>query len=87
MRLLANSEPFGQAGVAEGNYDRLRQTIAKPYGIFFVCGPTGSGKTTTLHSILGHINTPETKIWDRRGPLREITQKGLCQVQVNRKAV
>ena len=87
MRLLANSEPLplDKLGLLEGNYDRLRQTIAKPYGIFFVCGPTGSGKTTTLHSILGHINTPETKIWTVEDPV-EITQKGLRQVQVNRKA-
>ncbi|HOY01115.1 ATPase, T2SS/T4P/T4SS family [Zoogloea sp.] len=87
MRLLANSEPIPleKLGLLESNYDRLRQTVAKPYGIFFVCGPTGSGKTTTLHSILGHINTPETKIWTAEDPV-EITQKGLRQVQVNRKA-
>ena len=87
MRLLANSEPLPleQLGLLENNYQRLKQTIAKPYGIFFVCGPTGSGKTTTLHSILGSINTPETKIWTAEDPV-EITQKGLRQVQVNRKA-
>lgn len=87
MRLLANSEPIPleKLGLLESNYDRLQQTVAKPYGIFFVCGPTGSGKTTTLHSILGHINTPETKIWTAEDPV-EITQKGLRQVQVNRKA-
>ena len=87
MRLLANSEPLplDKLGLLESNYERLQQTIAKPYGIFFVCGPTGSGKTTTLHSILGHINTPETKIWTAEDPV-EITQKGLRQVQVNRKA-
>jgi type II secretory ATPase GspE/PulE/Tfp pilus assembly ATPase PilB-like protein len=59
--------------------------IAKPYGLFFVCGPTGSGKTTTLHSILSYINRPETKIWTAEDPV-EITQKGLRQVQVNKKA-
>jgi type II secretory ATPase GspE/PulE/Tfp pilus assembly ATPase PilB-like protein len=59
--------------------------VSKPYGLFFVCGPTGSGKTTTLHSALGHINTPETKIWTAEDPV-EITQKGLRQVQVNKKA-
>lgn len=87
MRLLANSEPLPleKLGLLDANYERLQQTIAKPYGIFFVCGPTGSGKTTTLHSILGHINTPETKIWTAEDPV-EITQKGLRQVQVNRKA-
>lgn len=87
MRLLANSEPLplDKLGLLENNFTRLQQTITKPYGIFFVCGPTGSGKTTTLHSILGSINTPETKIWTAEDPV-EITQKGLRQVQVNRKA-
>ena len=87
MRLLANSEPLPleALGLLENNYVRLKQTVAKPYGIFFVCGPTGSGKTTTLHSILGSINTPETKIWTAEDPV-EITQKGLRQVQINRKA-
>ena len=59
--------------------------VYKRQGLFFVCGPTGSGKTTTLHSILSHINTPETKIWTAEDPV-EITQKGLRQVQVNKKA-
>jgi type II secretory ATPase GspE/PulE/Tfp pilus assembly ATPase PilB-like protein len=47
-------------------------------------GPTGSGKTTTLHAALGHINTPERKIWTAEDPV-EITQPGLRQVQVNPK--
>lgn len=87
MRILANSEPIPLEGLglSENNLSRLKSTIVKPYGIFFVCGPTGSGKTTTLHSILGHINTPETKIWTAEDPV-EITQKGLRQCQVNRKA-
>jgi type II secretory ATPase GspE/PulE/Tfp pilus assembly ATPase PilB-like protein len=45
-------------------------------------GPTGSGKTTTLHSAMGYINTPERKIWTAEDPI-EITQQGLRQVQVN----
>ncbi len=87
MRLLSSGEPLplDQLGLTARNLDRLKDTISKPYGIFFVCGPTGSGKTTTLHSILGHINTPETKIWTAEDPV-EITQPGLRQVQVNRKA-
>ena len=59
--------------------------MSKPYGLFFVCGPTGSGKTTTLHSVLGYLNTPDTKIWTAEDPV-EITQKGLRQVQMNPKA-
>jgi len=53
--------------------------------LFFVCGPTGSGKTTTLHSVLGFLNTSDTKIWTAEDPV-EITQKGLRQVQINKKA-
>ncbi|HWH42190.1 MAG TPA: ATPase, T2SS/T4P/T4SS family, partial [Usitatibacter sp.] len=67
------------------NMERLKGCISKPYGLFFVCGPTGSGKTTTLHSVLGYLNTPETKIWTAEDPV-EITQKGLRQCQVNPKA-
>ena len=87
MRLLANSEPIqiDKLGLLPFNLDRLKAAIAKPYGIFFVCGPTGSGKTTTLPSILNYINTPDTKIWTVEDPV-EITQKGLRQVQVTRKA-
>ena len=87
MRLLPNNEPLPitELGLLPFNLERLKQAVAKPYGIFFVCGPTGAGKTTTLHSILNYINTPETKIWTVEDPV-EITQKGLRQVQVNRKA-
>lgn len=87
MRILAAGEPIPleQLGLTTHNRERLVEVISKPYGLFFVCGPTGSGKTTTLHSILGSLNTPETKIWTAEDPV-EITQRGLRQVQVNRKA-
>jgi type II secretory ATPase GspE/PulE/Tfp pilus assembly ATPase PilB-like protein len=87
MRILAAGEPIplDKLGVLPFNLDRLRSAIEKPYGLFFVCGPTGSGKTTTLHSVLNYLNTPDTKIWTAEDPV-EITQKGLRQVQVNRKA-
>ncbi|HEY1043564.1 MAG TPA: ATPase, T2SS/T4P/T4SS family, partial [Telluria sp.] len=87
MRILAAGEPIplDKLGVLPFNLDRLKSAVEKPYGLFFVCGPTGSGKTTTLHSVLSHLNTPETKIWTAEDPV-EITQKGLRQVQVNRKA-
>jgi type II secretory ATPase GspE/PulE/Tfp pilus assembly ATPase PilB-like protein len=87
MRILQAGEPIPLAklGLTDYNLARLLPAIEKPYGLFFVCGPTGSGKTTTLHSILHHLNTPETKIWTAEDPV-EITQKGLRQVQVNRKA-
>ncbi len=87
MRILAAGEPIklDQLGLSQYNDEQLRRCVEKPYGLFFVCGPTGSGKTTTLHSVLGHLNTPETKIWTAEDPV-EITQKGLRQVQVNKKA-
>jgi len=87
MRILAAGEPIplDKLGVLPFNLQRLRATVEKPYGLFFVCGPTGSGKTTTLHSVLNYLNTPDTKIWTAEDPV-EITQKGLRQVQVNRKA-
>ncbi len=87
MRILAGGEaiPMDQLGLTPHNMDRLKNVINKPYGLFYVCGPTGSGKTTTLHSILASLNTPDTKIWTAEDPV-EITQKGLRQVQVNKKA-
>ena len=87
MRILAAGEPIPleKMGFSPRNLDQLQNTVAKPYGLFFVCGPTGSGKTTTLHSVLKSLNTPDTKIWTAEDPV-EITQKGLRQVQVNRKA-
>ncbi|MFI4922951.1 MAG: GspE/PulE family protein, partial [Burkholderiales bacterium] len=87
MRILGAGEPIPleKLGLSEHNLNTLKEVIAKPYGLFFVCGPTGSGKTTTLHSVLGYINTPETKIWTAEDPV-EITQKGLRQVQMNPKA-
>jgi len=87
MRILAAGEPIPleKLGLTPHNKTRLESTVSKPYGLFYVCGPTGSGKTTTLHSILKFLNTPDTKIWTAEDPV-EITQKGLRQVQINRKA-
>jgi type II secretory ATPase GspE/PulE/Tfp pilus assembly ATPase PilB-like protein len=87
MRILAAGEPIplDKMGFTAHNLGELQKAVAKPYGLFFVCGPTGSGKTTTLHSVLKYLNTPDTKIWTAEDPV-EITQKGLRQVQVNKKA-
>ena len=87
MRILASGEPLPleKMGFSARNNELIRATVSKPYGLFFVCGPTGSGKTTTLHSILRFINKPDTKIWTAEDPV-EITQKGLRQVQINKKA-
>jgi type II secretory ATPase GspE/PulE/Tfp pilus assembly ATPase PilB-like protein len=84
LRLLAASEPLPLAALqmTERNLREVRRLIEEPYGLFLVVGPTGSGKTTTLHAALGAINTPDLKIWTAEDPV-EITQYGLRQVQVH----
>lgn len=86
MRILAAGEPIPleKLGLTQQNFENFVSVITQPYGIIFVCGPTGSGKTTSLHSALGYINKVETKIWTAEDPV-EITQKGLRQVQVKPK--
>jgi len=83
MRLLAAGEPISldKMGMSERDYKEFIDMINTPYGIVLVVGPTGSGKTTTLHSALHFINKTETKIWTAEDPV-EITQKGLRQVQM-----
>ncbi|MFM9424708.1 type II secretory ATPase GspE/PulE/Tfp pilus assembly ATPase PilB-like protein [Variovorax sp. GrIS 2.14] len=84
MRLLASAKPIAldALGLSERNLAQLKAAIERPYGMVLCVGPTGSGKTTTLHSALMHINTPERKIWTAEDPI-EITQVGLRQVQIN----
>lgn len=87
MRVLASGEsalPFDKLGLTARNARVLEACIKKPYGLVLVVGPTGSGKTTTLHSAISVINTIETKIWTAEDPV-EITQRGLRQVQVHPK--
>ncbi|MCM2328960.1 MAG: Flp pilus assembly complex ATPase component TadA [Lysobacter sp.] len=86
MRLLAGSKsvPMGSLGLAPASLQALERIMSRPYGLVIVCGPTGSGKTTTLHSLLSSINKPGRKIWTAEDPI-EITQPGLRQVQVHAK--
>jgi type II secretory ATPase GspE/PulE/Tfp pilus assembly ATPase PilB-like protein len=86
MRILAASKPLplDRMGFLERNLAEFKAILQKPYGICLVVGPTGSGKTTTLHSALGFINTTDMKIWTAEDPV-EITQPGLRQVQVHPK--
>jgi len=86
LRILASSKPMplDSLGMSPHNLTHLKKAIERPYGMVLCVGPTGSGKTTTLHSALNFINTPERKIWTAEDPV-EITQAGLRQVQINPK--
>jgi len=86
MRILASAKPIpvDNLGLSPYNLKNLKEAMERPYGLVLCVGPTGSGKTTTLHSALSHINVPERKIWTAEDPV-EITQPGLRQVQVNPK--
>jgi len=86
MRILTASEPIpvDKLGMLDRNLREIKTAAEKPYGLILCVGPTGSGKTTTLHSLLGYINKPERKIWTAEDPV-EITQYGLRQVQVQPK--
>jgi type II secretory ATPase GspE/PulE/Tfp pilus assembly ATPase PilB-like protein len=86
MRILAKGSamPLEAMGISKRNYAELLKILEKPYGMILVVGPTGSGKTTTLHAALHHINKPDRKIWTAEDPV-EISQYGLRQVQVQPK--
>ncbi|MEJ7137369.1 ATPase, T2SS/T4P/T4SS family [Amphibiibacter pelophylacis] len=86
MRILASAKPvpLEKLGLSPRNLRELQAATERPYGMVLCVGPTGSGKTTTLHSALSYINTPDRKIWTAEDPV-EITQAGLRQVQVNPK--
>jgi len=84
IRVLASGEPisFNQLGLTERNMHVFDEALKSPHGLVLVVGPTGSGKTTTLHSGLALINQSNRKIWTAEDPV-EITQPGLRQVQIN----
>jgi type II secretory ATPase GspE/PulE/Tfp pilus assembly ATPase PilB-like protein len=86
LRILAagSALPLEKMGLSEKNLVELRRLLDLPYGLILVVGPTGSGKTTTLHSALNYVNRPEKKIWTVEDPV-EIVQDGLRQVQVENK--
>ena len=84
LRLLAGGEPLpiAKLGLSDTVLEQMHALLAQPHGLILVCGPTGSGKTTTLHSLLGLLNSPDRKIWTAEDPV-EISQVGMRQVQVN----
>jgi len=86
IRLLHAGDPYPMEALkmSERDLSVFMRLIHRPYGLILVCGPTGSGKTTTLHSALRELNTPDKKIWTAEDPI-EIVQKKICQVQVNPK--
>ena len=83
LRILAagSAMPLDKLNLSPKNHEKIIDLSAHPHGLFLVVGPTGSGKTTTLHAVLGHINKPDRKIWTAEDPV-EITQPGLQQVQM-----
>jgi type II secretory ATPase GspE/PulE/Tfp pilus assembly ATPase PilB-like protein len=86
LRLMTSARPIplDKLGLSPANLRRFKELVSRPYGMLLCVGPTGSGKTTTLHSAMGHINLPHLKLWTAEDPI-EITQPGLRQVQVNPK--
>ncbi len=82
LRILAKAGAMSMEdmGLTERNFNVLQTIIKRPYGLVLCVGPTGSGKTTTLHAALGAINEPGVKIWTAEDPV-EITQPGLRQVE------
>jgi type II secretory ATPase GspE/PulE/Tfp pilus assembly ATPase PilB-like protein len=86
LRILASAGAMEltDMGMTDRNTKVMKRIIAKPYGLILAVGPTGSGKTTSLHAILGYINKPGIKIWTAEDPI-EITQGGLRQVEVKPK--
>jgi len=86
LRILASSSSYkiDEIGLNDRNLAVTKRIISRPYGLILCVGPTGSGKTTTLHAFLGHVNQPGVKIWTAEDPV-EITQAGLRQVQVSPK--
>jgi type II secretory ATPase GspE/PulE/Tfp pilus assembly ATPase PilB-like protein len=87
MRLLNQSAvatDILELGIRQENLDKIVQQVEKPNGLFLNTGPTGSGKTTTLYSILKKLNKPEVKIITVEDPI-EYQMEGILQTPVNDK--
>jgi type II secretory ATPase GspE/PulE/Tfp pilus assembly ATPase PilB-like protein len=84
LRVLSSGEPLplDRIDLSAAHLQAFCALLERPHGLFLCVGPTGSGKTTTLHSALQRLNVPSRKIWTAEDPV-EITQHGLRQIQVN----
>jgi type IV pilus assembly protein PilB len=88
LRLLDTSAgvySLERLGMSSGDRDKLESMVAKPYGMILSTGPTGSGKTTSLYSILKKLNRPDMNIITLEDPVEYRVEK-IRQVQLNRKA-
>jgi type IV pilus assembly protein PilB len=88
LRLLSSSgQPlsFSDLGMLEDQASAMEQAIKKSYGMVLICGPTGSGKTTTLYSVLNTLNRPEVNIVTIEDPI-EYNVRYINQIQVNPRA-
>ncbi|PAW68005.1 MAG: hypothetical protein B9S34_03830 [Opitutia bacterium Tous-C1TDCM] len=86
MRILDKQKstlPLPALGFSDENLAKYRECIRQPYGMILHCGPTGSGKSMTLYSALGEVNTPDVNIQTAEDPI-EYTLAGINQMQMNR---
>ncbi len=86
MRILDKQKstlPLTALGFSDENLAKYRECIRQPYGMILHCGPTGSGKSMTLYSALGEINTPDVNIQTAEDPI-EYTLAGINQMQMSR---
>jgi type IV pilus assembly protein PilB len=86
MRILDKTKstlPLPALGFSEENLTKYRDCIRQPYGMILHCGPTGSGKSMTLYSALGEVNTPDVNIQTAEDPI-EYTLAGINQMQMSR---
>ncbi|OGY59600.1 MAG: hypothetical protein A3I31_03165 [Candidatus Colwellbacteria bacterium RIFCSPLOWO2_02_FULL_44_20b] len=85
MRLLTGADrplSFAELGMLDDTIKIIEENIKKSYGMFLVCGPTGSGKTTTLYAVLGKLNRPQVNIVTIEDPI-EYDIAYVNQTQVN----
>jgi type IV pilus assembly protein PilB len=86
MRILDKTKstlPLPALGFSDENLAKYRECIRQPYGMILHCGPTGSGKSMTLYSALGEVNTPDVNIQTAEDPI-EYTLAGINQMQMSR---